>query len=53
MMGGLTRLIPMNSGSVQANELIPIRLGQPMELIPVGIRWADTIDSHEYWVRPA
>jgi hypothetical protein len=34
MLGGLTELIPLDIGSAHCQELIPIQLGQPNEVVP-------------------
>jgi hypothetical protein len=52
VLGGLTELIPLDSGSAHRKEVIPIRLGQPTELVAVDVGWADGINSPEQWVSP-
>jgi hypothetical protein len=45
-------LIFMDDGSAQDQKLIPIRMGQPTELVPIGIGLADEINFCESWVSP-
>jgi hypothetical protein len=52
MLAGLTELIPVDHGSAQPKELIPMGLGQPTELVAVDVGWADRINSHGQWVSP-
>jgi hypothetical protein len=52
MMGGLRELIPLDRGSAQVWELIPVQLDQPTELVPVDDGWADRINSPGSWVSP-